>query len=89
MKEKYIREKFGLFYDKAGSFFYRFNSREEKEVDVSSLEEETALEIAKEHNFLLEEIIRLTDCCEANTHYEAPFVCICDECGKECNISNN
>jgi len=59
MKEKYIDEEFGIFYDNAGSIFYRFNTRNEKEVDVSSLSDESIAIIVSEHKRLLSELKKL------------------------------
>ena len=59
MKEKYIDEEFGLFYDNAGSIFYRFNTRDEKEVDVSSLKEKDIKIIISEHEKLLDKFKKL------------------------------
>lgn len=54
MKEKYINEKFGIFYD-AGDLFYRLNGKDERCISVSSMPQGDVKIIVEEYNKLLEE----------------------------------
>ena len=54
-REKYFNEKFGIYYDNAGSIFYNFNTKDEKEINVSGMKKEDIMTIVLKHNELLEE----------------------------------